>query len=152
MASDHRYDFKAGLGYRLSRAAKILQTTADAKLRESGLTRLRWLIMSSVEFEGIRSPTQIANHIRVERTAVSRMISQLERDGFLEKRRSAQDGRSSVITATAKGSATCLEVSQTLRAAISVHLHGLSEEQIDLLGSLLDKIDPGDAEVWTTPE
>ena len=144
-----QHKFKGGLGYKLSRAAKILQKATDAALSRYQLSRLSWTVLASVEFDGINSPGKIAKHIGLERTAVSRMIAQLEKDGFVQRLPSDSDGRGNTVVTTDRGRALCEEIPELLQRAIRPHVADLSANQIRQLSNLLDLIDPGDGPVWS---
>ena len=143
------YKFRDGLGFKLSRSARILQRASDEALAEVGLTRYCWYVLASVAFDGKVAPTRIAKHVALERTAVSRMITQLENQGLVERKRSADDGRGNEIVATAAGAALCERVPQILQAALRPHVMALTPVQLHQLCALLDRISPADAAAWT---
>ncbi|MEM6637396.1 MAG: MarR family transcriptional regulator [Pseudomonadota bacterium] len=140
-----KYDFKSGLGYKLTRAATILQFAVDQALEPQGLTRMSWIVLASVRFDGKSTVTQVARHIEMERTAVSRIVSQLERDGVLARTKSLSDGRATALGVTEKGEDLCQKVPDIVQAAAAPHLMDLSPNQVTQLGSLLDVIEAGDA-------
>jgi DNA-binding MarR family transcriptional regulator len=53
--------------------------------------------------DGGITPTQLAADMRLSRPGVSEVIGKLEEAGLISRRRSEQDGRSTIITATERG-------------------------------------------------
>lgn len=143
-----RHSFKAGIGFRLSRASMIVQTAVEKALASHGLTRLSWIILASIHFDQKNTVTEVSKHSGIERTAVSRMTSQLERDGVLERAEHRSDRRSSRLTVTTKGLELCNKVPNVIQKACEPYFLDLSPNQIVLLSELLDLIQSDERSVW----
>ncbi|WP_167343835.1 MarR family winged helix-turn-helix transcriptional regulator [Streptomyces mutabilis] len=64
------------------------------------------LLVAEVVARGPVRVTELAKGVQADPSTVSRRVSQLVRDGFLERHADAIDGRASVLTATDRGRAT----------------------------------------------
>lgn len=144
--ASHR--FKDGLGYKLSRAAKLVQGEAEGALKPLGLTRLSWTVIASVGLDGFNAPGAIARHIGIERTVVSRMLRQLESDGLIARRSNERDRRGYHIVLTEAGTELCNAVPQRLAEALAPLNNRLSPTEFQMLTEMLDTLAATQDPVW----
>jgi MarR family transcriptional regulator, transcriptional regulator for hemolysin len=97
------YRLYESLGFALSRAARIQERRLDHGLKSLGLTRLTWCILLGVGNEGLAQPSDIAAFVGVDRSAVSRALRQLERDGLVASIVGEKDGRTRSVHLTDTG-------------------------------------------------
>lgn len=142
------YRLKDGLGYKLSRAAKVVQAAGDAVFRPLGLTRLSWTVLATIGFDGFDGPCAIARHIGIERTAVSRILRQLEADGLIQRQANEDDGRGFRISLTEAGTELCKLVPTRLAKKMSPLHARLTPEQMAALLDMLDLLSHSDTPVW----
>ncbi len=141
-------DFKQALGYKLSRAARVLQRVADQELKPHDLTRLCYCVLSALYPDQARSPAELAAEIGMERAAVSRILKRLEGQGLIRRAPNASDRRGLEIALTPQGRAVYQNVHEPFNAALSAKLAKLSAEEKDVLCKLLDRISEDDATAW----
>lgn len=144
--------FKDGLGYKLSRAAKVVQFAADQVFKPLGLTRLSWTVLASICFDGFNAPGSIARHIGIERTAVSRILRQMEADGLIERQNDQKDGRGYRFRLSDRGAELCAIVPERLASAMAPLHTRLTETQLRNLFQMLDLLSQSDAPVWRSPD
>ena len=147
-AQEAPHRFKDGLGYKLSRAAKLVQGEAERALKPLGLTRLSWTVIASIGLDGFNAPGSIARHSGIERTVVSRMLRQLEADGLIARQLNEQDRRGYHIVLTDAGKALCDEVPARLAEALAPINSRLSPDQLAMLRQLLDTLATTQEPVW----
>lgn len=99
----HPYRLHKRLGYQLSRLSKITQQRLEEELAAHGMTRLKWCVMSSIAWEQICTPSELATHIGINRPAVSRVLVQLRQENLITQSFSESDGRSRQIQLTEQG-------------------------------------------------
>ncbi len=97
------YHLYESLGFALSRAARIQERRLDLGLKGLGLTRLTWCILLAVGNEGLAQPSEIATFVGVDRSAVSRALRQLEREGLVASIAGEKDGRTRSVHLTDAG-------------------------------------------------
>ena len=97
------YHLRERLGFRLSRAARMMQERLEEGLAEHGLTRLKWCILSGVELEGHIAPSDLADHVGVARPVISRILKVMTKDGLITRTLSEDDGRGRRIEVTDLG-------------------------------------------------
>ncbi|MEM5502994.1 MarR family transcriptional regulator [Ahrensia kielensis] len=145
------YKAQNNLGYCLSRAALIMQTAVDAALIEIGLNRLSWTVLACIRFEGIESPSKIAEFVGLERTTASRLITRLEKQGFVTRQPSNEDGRGHSVKPTLQGIEACKKGPALIEAATRPYLSDLSENNVKQLIYLLKHIGTGTVANWKVP-
>jgi DNA-binding MarR family transcriptional regulator len=145
-----RHSVVDGLGFSLSRAALILQASVDEALKDLNITRPSWSVLACLYFDDITAPGDIARFLRMERTAVSRVISRLEAQGLVLRAQNAQDGRGYRLEVTQAGRDICEQGPALIQRAMRPHLRDLSENDVDLLISLLHRIGSDVVASWPT--
>ncbi len=143
------YSAQDNLGYCLSRAALILQTAVDSALIDIGLSRLSWTVLACIRFEGIEAPSQIAKFVGLERTTASRLISRLEKDGFVIRTPNRADGRGQAVKPTALGYEACNTAPDLIQTAMRPYLRDLSENNVEQLIDLLKRIGTDTMADWS---
>lgn len=128
------------LGYRLSRLSKITQERLEARLAVHAMSRLTWCVLSSVEWEQIRTPSDLAMHIGINRPAISRALVQLRNEGLIIQSSSESDGRSREITLTNQGMEKLLICRPLVDEVESHYSSKLSVKDMRVFEALLDKL------------
>src|SRR3954454_8309671 len=117
-----------------------MQTTSVTEIKEELAPRLRWAItrmarrlrqeagtdlgpsqiaaLATVERHGPLSPSELAERERIKRPTVTRIVRNLQVAGLLARIRDPEDGRASILTATAEGR----ELLKRLRARKTAYL------------------------------
>ena len=144
------YRAQDNLGFCLSRAALIMQTAVNSALSDVGLSRLSWTVLASICFDSVDSPSQLAKFIGLERTTVSRIITQLEKDGFVTRQPNQRDGRGHKVELTARGHKVCEHAPLLIQNAMRPYLVDVSENEVGQLIGLLKRIGHGTDADWTS--
>lgn len=144
------YRAQENLGFCLSRAALIMQTAVDAALVDVGLSRLSWTVLASIRFDQVTSPSHLAKFIGLERTTVSRIISRLEKDGFVTRQPNKIDGRGHKVELTPQGFEACDSAPKMIQDAMRPYLVDISENEVGELIALLKRVGDGKDADWTS--
>ncbi len=139
---------KDGLGYCLSRAAMLIQNGVDEALVEVDLSRLSWIILACIHFDGIQSPSQIARFVGLERTAASRLISRLEELGYVKRETDSDDGRGYRVIPTRRGIVVCNKAPSLIQSGMRPYLTDLSENDVQQLIGLLKRVGSDIEAIW----
>jgi len=138
------YQLRDGLGYRVSRLARVMERDFEHRLSGLGITRLMWCVLPTVGLEGIVRPSEIAGHIGVNRTALSRVLRELEAKGLVRRDRDGSDGRSTFVALTDKGQ-SCLQAALPQSMGTTRHFSSkLSKEEAEVFRRLVDKLLAGE--------
>jgi DNA-binding MarR family transcriptional regulator len=137
LRAEQRESADRNFGFLLHDVARLMRTTYDRKMRQLGLTRSQWWVMTYLYFnEGI-SQTELSSILDIERATLGRLLDRLEAKGWLERRPHPNDRRIKRVYLT--GEVELLM--QTMRAmAADVRAQALAgvsaQEQEQLLGLL----------------
>ena len=81
------------IGYMLSDVARLIRTIFDRRVRDIGLTRAQWLVLTRVYRRPGVSQTDLAEMLEIDRASAGRMIDRMERNGWIERRPDRSDRR-----------------------------------------------------------
>lgn len=141
----------------LVRVNQLLLERIDAVLRPLGLTFARYEVLRLLAFvaegAGEMAMTRLGSLLQVHPTSVTSAVDRLVRQGYVERTRSATDGRVVLASLTHAGRAVVEEATEGLNRAV-FERPGLPADQVaeltDLLGRLRadagDHVQPHDAE------
>ena len=128
----------------LVRTEKALVDKVEERLKREGFPPLDWY---HVLYEVDRSPQGMLRQAGVQdRTQlaqynVCRLVDRLEREGLVERRQCAEDGRSNVLVITAKGRDLRRKMWPVYAAGIEEHFGArLTAEEAQQLAGLLAKL------------
>ena len=74
------------IGYMLSDVARLIRTVFDRRVRDLGLTRAQWLVLTRLYRRPGASQTELADMLEIDRASAGRMIDRMEKGGWVERR------------------------------------------------------------------
>lgn len=89
------------IGYVLSDVARLIRTVFDRRVRDIGLTRAQWLVLTRLYRRPGASQTELADMLEVDRASAGRMIDRMEKNGWVERRSDDGDRRINRLYLTA---------------------------------------------------
>lgn len=116
------------------RTIPFLQLPEDISLSRSAITLISWV----ENFPG-SGVVDIANGLGLSAPTISVAIRRLVNDGWLERRRDPQDGRSLLIFLTPKGQSLMKRFKAHQKKIFEVFLSALNLEEQNLLLDLLEQ-------------
>ena len=81
------------IGYMLSDVARLIRTVFDRRVRDMGLTRGQWLVLTRLYRRPGQSQTELADMLEIDRASAGRMIDRMEKNGWVERRPDDGDRR-----------------------------------------------------------
>ena len=105
-----------------STLSQLHELLAKEMENEAGMPFERYsiLLMLAKADSGELRPSELADVLPITSSGVNQLIDRLERDGVVERRACATDGRGTVVAMTAAGT-------EVFRRAGRVHLRGINE-------------------------
>ena len=85
----------------LSDVARLIRTVFDRRVRDMGLTRAQWLVLTRVYRRPGVSQTELADMLEIDRASAGRMIDRMEKNGWVERRPDNGDRRINRLHLTA---------------------------------------------------
>ena len=131
---------KDALGYKLITLLENMRNYTKHSLSEIGITHGHFITLIYVsENEGV-TQAQLAEIHRKDRDIVGRNIYALEKQNFVLRKRGIKDRRSYTLHLTEVGKEVLSTYSHLLNTAEKEVLKNLTEEEITIFFSLLNKI------------
>ena len=88
--------------------------------------------------------SELADGVLLSRSGLTRLVDRMERDGLLRRERCPDDARGFLATITPKGRALFQRARRThLDGVRERFLRHLSDQDLEALGALWDKVQPG---------
>jgi len=131
---------------RLQRASSTVLARVEARLKAEDFPPLSWydVLLELRRAEGqVLRPLDIEKRILLAQYNVSRLIDRLVAAGYVEKRKSADDGRGVVICLLPEGTALVENMWPCYRAAVEAEFSSyLAEGETEKLWAILGRLLP----------
>jgi len=144
---NHSRSLVEELGLLIGRTRRIVWTNVARRLEASGETVLAWQLLSHLVREGKSTQTALAAAVAQHPAGVSRLLDDLEKQGYVLRRRDPRDRRRMYVEASARGKRRFQEGLPEIVAAVGQSLGPLDESERRLLRDLLRKVATPVAEI-----
>jgi len=126
--------------YLLYRISNQLNRRIRARLRRSGVNMARWRVLSVLRAYGRLNLGRIVELTVMEQPSISRIVTQLEREGLAKRKASKSDSRVVYVSLTAAGERAFEEIYPTAQLHQQKALSGFTKREIDTLTGYLQRI------------
>lgn len=134
------HDSHRGAGFLLTDTARLLRKLIDRRLQPLGLSRAQWSVLAILSnHEGI-SQSKISHELEIEKSTAGRLIDQIEKSGWIERRPIPGDRRLWSIHLTERARQLLVEVEGVILHSRDEMLHGLSADQQRYLTDILQTV------------
>ncbi|MGE7718125.1 MarR family winged helix-turn-helix transcriptional regulator [Priestia megaterium] len=127
-------------GYLIHRTDVRLMNYFKKKLKPYGMTPVRWSIISVLDTQKGITQKELAEAIDKKQTTIVEMIYAMEEKGLIKRIYSERDRRSHELFLTEKGEEIKKSLSPLVKDAHLFITRQLSDEEIDQLKTLLNKV------------
>ncbi len=126
--------------YLIYRISNQLNKRLRGRLRKSGINIARWRVLSVLRAHGDLTLGRIVDLTAMDQPAVSRIVTQLEREGLARREVSTKDSRVVHVSLTKAGEKAFAEVYPTAQKHQKRALSGFTSKEIDTLKKYLRRI------------
>lgn len=126
--------------YLVYRITNQLTRRIRGRLRKSGINITRWRVLAVLRAYGKLSLGQVVELTVMEQPSVSRVVTQLEREGLVTREISTDDSRFVYVALTQAGDKAFQNVYPTAQKHQELALRGFSSKEITTLKSFLQRI------------
>lgn len=128
--------------YYIKQIHDYVEKRANNELRKNDLTlaQLTVLVILASASEGQLSLKEIEHELGVAQSTTVGIVDRLEQKGFVRKMDSPVDKRVKIVQITPEGLAPCSDIVVDMDAGVELLLHGLTEEERNVLDRLLQKV------------
>ncbi|WP_454917930.1 MarR family winged helix-turn-helix transcriptional regulator [Xanthobacter sediminis] len=127
-------------GHYISRIARGLARIGDARLRPLGFATAQLPVLSALRNGARKSQTELARWAKVEQPTMAQLLARMERDGLVRREPDPADRRSSLVSLTADAQSKLAAGRDILLQGNKDATRGLSDEEVDTLLSLLQRV------------
>jgi DNA-binding MarR family transcriptional regulator len=118
------------------RAARAITAIYDHALAPHGIRISQFTILANLELRGAVSLGELAKHLELDRTTLTRNLALLEDKNWVQSRPADKDSRSRVLSATKEGRAAVFAAYPAWRTAQERVAGAVRGEDRELLGRL----------------
>ena len=126
--------------YLMYRITNQLTRRIRGRLRKSGINIARWRVLAVLRAYGELSLGRIVELTVMEQPSVSRIVTQLEREGLAKRKVSTKDSRFVHVSLTRAGTKAFQNIYPTAQSHQERALSGFSRKEISTLKSFLRRI------------
>lgn len=122
--------------------ARLSRTALSARLLTHGFYAGQDQIMMALrDCEAGLTPGQLAARLGVKPPTVTKTVSRLQAQGFVEKQASDSDARQAIVSLTEPGRAAIRSIEKSVRKTEKQALKGLDKKELKALAKLLGRIE-----------
>lgn len=134
------YLSRDSVGYLIRRLYTLLLARFEGALAQADFTLTQWIVLIQVRDGLARTASDIANDLGHDSGALTRVVDQLERRGYLQRNRSAKDRRVVELKLTPAGKAIIEELLPLVVDHTNAALAPLSKSEFVQLRSYLMRL------------
>lgn len=128
------------IGYVLSDVARLIRTVFDRRVRDIGLTRAQWLVLTRLYRRPGASQTELADMLEIDRASAGRMIDRMQKNGWVERRADDGDRRINRLHLTAEARRAHRDMWAIAEATVDDALAPLSAAERDQFTRLAARV------------
>lgn len=132
------------IAYQLTRLAKLMEVRLETDFAVFGINRLQWCVLSGVHIENHTTPSDLAQHIGLSRSSLSRILKTMDTNGLIERNLIGGDGRTRTISLTCKGREKLLLCWEKILTTQEQLLKKLEPDQFDHVAVAVDAMLEGE--------
>jgi DNA-binding MarR family transcriptional regulator len=122
------YETAARLRLAITRMARRLRQEAGTDLSPSQTAAL-----ATIDLNGPLTPSEVAEHERIQRPTATRIVARLEQEGLVERTADPSDRRSSLIATTPAGTGLLRRLRERKNAYLARRLRSLDADDLVVL-------------------
>jgi len=119
------------LGYWASLLSRTMEAEFNKRLSGYETTRVSWAVLGAIAYDGMKTPSELADFLKIDRAAITRLLDKLDAQGLIERIRRESDRRSVTLHVTPKGKALSAELLQLSNSVNKLFASGLSPKEAE---------------------
>lgn len=128
-----RYDSNRSLGVIITEISRLARKEFDRRVRHLGLTRAQWLFLYHLGANPGCTQSDLAERLQIEKITISRQAERLLREGWIERRNDARDGRAYNLYISARAQPIVNQLTRTAATLRDEYFRGLPADRRNAL-------------------
>lgn len=134
------FDPWESIGFHCSLTYRAFAGALEKRLGKTGISPAQFIALAHLTALGAMPQAELSEYLSTSPVSVVRLIDRMERDGWVERKQSAEDRRIKQVVPTAKAEAIWSELTALVRKFIKHAYQGISEEELDMVKKTLRRI------------
>ena len=131
---------KNALGYLIAHVKRRMDDQLEQEMAPLGLTAAQFIVLINLHHQVHSTPAEFCRLLDYDPGAMTRLISRIEKKGFIRRVQNLDDRRSVCLELTEAGQALCPQVIPSVCNAFNQLLSGFSPAEAQLFESMLQRI------------
>jgi DNA-binding MarR family transcriptional regulator len=128
------------IGTVLAHVARLLRRNFEVRVRDIGVTRPQWQVLSLLSFNQGINQGGLAELLEVEPITLGRMVDRLQESELVERRADPADRRAWRLFLTSKGGEVLDRLRPFVDETYEIALEGVSDDQRTIMITTLDRM------------
>lgn len=128
------------IGVMISDVARLMRTVFDRRVRDLGLTRAQWLLLTRLHRRPGASQSDLAEMMEIEKASAGRLVDRLEAKGWVVRRADKGDRRVNRVYLTPEAERVHKRIWRIAEATVDDALTDLGPREVAQLGRLLGRV------------
>lgn len=128
------------IGVMISDVARLMRTVFDRRVRDLGLTRAQWLLLTRLHRKPGASQSDLADMMEIEKASAGRLVDRLEAKGWVTRRADKGDRRVNRVYLTPEAERVHKRIWRIAEATVDDALHDLGAREVMQLSRLLARV------------
>ncbi len=128
------------LGFHCSLTLKSFANSLEEHLKGTGVSPVQFIALAHLVASGPISQAELASRLSITPPSAVRLIDRMERDQWLQRTGSPEDGRINLVTPTDKALKIWDELSNAGRDVITKAYKGVHAKEIETVKKVLEKV------------
>lgn len=136
-----QYSFETSLGYLTGSLSRLIlaRNVESFASSELGISSEQWIVLIHIwNQEGIRQQT-IADHMKIDKTSFTRLITKLEKADLLIRRLNPDDAREKFLYLTEKGRSVMDQATLLVQEILDKSCAGIDPDHLEICRAVLRK-------------
>lgn len=133
-------DANNSVGYLLKRCGVLMTQVAEERFESLEISFTQWIVLTHLAQQEHISATQLSAQTGHDMGALTRVVDELERRGFVRRERSSRDRRAVEIAITAAGRRQAREARRLIVELLNRLVEPFTDPEVDTLIGLLQRL------------
>ena len=135
-----RLDPHESLGFHCQLTFKVFLRSVERRLKGTGVSPAQYLALAHLIASGPLSQTDLVDRLSITKATGVRLVDRMERDGWVRRQPSPEDGRVKFVAPTKKAVATWEKVSRAGREVLDRAYRGVHPAEIETVKKILKQV------------
>jgi len=128
------------LGFHCSLTFRAFLRAVEKRLRGTGVSPAQYLTLAYLTALGPLSQAELVDRLSITAATGVRLIDRMERDGWVKRQASPEDGRIKLVTPTKRAAEVWEEVSKAGRGVLDQAYKGIHPAEIETVKRVLERV------------